>query len=120
MWLSGARLVLPDRVLTEGSLRLEGERIAEVREGFVPSGMDLRGFTVVPGLVDLHGDSLERELEPRPGVRLPLELALPSWELRQLAAGITTVYATVAFWDCLLYTSPSPRDGLLSRMPSSA
>ena len=23
-------------------------------------------------------------------------------------------------WDCLLYTSPSPRDGLLSRMPSSA
>ena len=24
------------------------------------------------------------------------------------------------FIDCLLYTSPSPRDGLLSRMPSSA
>ena len=24
------------------------------------------------------------------------------------------------FMDCLLYTSPSPRDGLLSRMPSSA
>ena len=27
---------------------------------------------------------------------------------------------TPAVWDCLLYTSPSPRDGLLSRMPSSA
>ena len=26
----------------------------------------------------------------------------------------------VPIWDCLLYTSPSPRDGLLSRMPSSA
>ena len=25
-----------------------------------------------------------------------------------------------AHWVCLLYTSPSPRDGLLSRMPSSA
>ena len=24
------------------------------------------------------------------------------------------------FYNCLLYTSPSPRDGLLSRMPSSA
>ena len=24
------------------------------------------------------------------------------------------------YWSCLLYTSPSPRDGLLSRMPSSA
>ena len=26
----------------------------------------------------------------------------------------------MALWACLLYTSPSPRDGLLSRMPSSA
>ena len=28
--------------------------------------------------------------------------------------------ATANFLLCLLYTSPSPRDGLLSRMPSSA
>ena len=28
--------------------------------------------------------------------------------------------AEVAYKHCLLYTSPSPRDGLLSRMPSSA
>ena len=27
---------------------------------------------------------------------------------------------TIPAWHCLLYTSPSPRDGLLSRMPSSA
>ena len=27
---------------------------------------------------------------------------------------------SVALYACLLYTSPSPRDGLLSRMPSSA
>ena len=27
---------------------------------------------------------------------------------------------TPQVWICLLYTSPSPRDGLLSRMPSSA
>ena len=26
----------------------------------------------------------------------------------------------VTYYACLLYTSPSPRDGLLSRMPSSA
>ena len=26
----------------------------------------------------------------------------------------------IEYCDCLLYTSPSPRDGLLSRMPSSA
>ena len=28
--------------------------------------------------------------------------------------------ALALYYDCLLYTSPSPRDGLLSRMPSSA
>ena len=29
-------------------------------------------------------------------------------------------WKTIEVYDCLLYTSPSPRDGLLSRMPSSA
>ena len=33
---------------------------------------------------------------------------------------IFTLVVLVSFNDCLLYTSPSPRDGLLSRMPSSA
>ena len=28
--------------------------------------------------------------------------------------------STTKYFNCLLYTSPSPRDGLLSRMPSSA
>ena len=35
--------------------------------------------------------------------------------LKKLADGISHLRK-----DCLLYTSPSPRDGLLSRMPSSA
>ena len=30
------------------------------------------------------------------------------------------VHASIQYIPCLLYTSPSPRDGLLSRMPSSA
>ena len=33
---------------------------------------------------------------------------------------VLQVYNGHEFLDCLLYTSPSPRDGLLSRMPSSA
>ena len=33
---------------------------------------------------------------------------------------IVEVLVTTGMWSCLLYTSPSPRDGLLSRMPSSA
>ena len=34
--------------------------------------------------------------------------------------GVNSIQAYVADDPCLLYTSPSPRDGLLSRMPSSA
>ena len=30
------------------------------------------------------------------------------------------LFANAVLVSCLLYTSPSPRDGLLSRMPSSA
>ena len=33
---------------------------------------------------------------------------------------LTMFSRTVRYYHCLLYTSPSPRDGLLSRMPSSA
>ena len=38
--------------------------------------------------------------------------------LRPIYAG--NAFATVKSKDCLLYTSPSPRDATLSRMPSSA
>ena len=39
---------------------------------------------------------------------------------REKSRLVTEQDVTVENWDCLLYTSPSPRDGLLSRMPSSA
>ena len=34
--------------------------------------------------------------------------------------GLIVAGTTGEYYSCLLYTSPSPRDGLLSRMPSSA
>ena len=37
-----------------------------------------------------------------------------------LASSLTLVEPTIRVWDCLLYTSPSPRDQRGSRMPSSA
>ena len=48
------------------------------------------------------------------------ESAMPPAKLEH-GTYIKGLYLEGAGWDnCLLYTSPSPRDGLLSRMPSSA
>ena len=40
--------------------------------------------------------------------------------LKSLGMGVLVVLPFSPVSICLLYTSPSPRDGLLSRMPSSA
>ena len=53
-------------------------------------------------------------LEPinQPDIKKPIEItSIQKLDADQLRAMLQT---------CLLYTSPSPRDGLLSRMPSSA
>ena len=42
------------------------------------------------------------------------------WELWRAIAETVSVPVIAGTTTCLLYTSPSPRDGLLSRMPSSA
>ena len=44
----------------------------------------------------------------------------PPLSRADLAKMLHLTKATVSTIVCLLYTSPSPRDGLLSRMPSSA
>ena len=45
------------------------------------------------------------------------EMMLTGYPVEDLALRDSFVDASIAA--CLLYTSPSPRDGLLSRMPSS-
>ena len=46
-----------------------------------------------------------------------LSQEMPEWAMRDSNGGAQKPLYIEA---CLLYTSPSPRDGLLSRMPSSA
>ena len=75
-------------------------------------------------LAPRHDPGAERA---RPVQRLALEpLAVTALQLTPgdvIANGPTPDVVERLLWrdiGCLLYTSPSPRDGLLSRMPSSA
>ncbi|WP_316526868.1 N-acetylglucosamine-6-phosphate deacetylase [Kitasatospora brasiliensis] len=52
--LAGARLVLPGGVVEGDRLAVEGERIAGLGGDTAPGDLDLTGYTVVPGFVDLH------------------------------------------------------------------
>ncbi|MFF4340303.1 N-acetylglucosamine-6-phosphate deacetylase [Kitasatospora sp. NPDC001540] len=52
--LAGARLVLPGGVIDAGRISVEGTRVAGLGGEAEPSDLDLTGYTVVPGFVDLH------------------------------------------------------------------
>ncbi|MEM8801843.1 MAG: alpha-D-ribose 1-methylphosphonate 5-triphosphate diphosphatase [Pseudomonadota bacterium] len=93
MWLSDVKLILADRIIENGSLRVENGVIAEIAE----SAGKPSGFTVFPGFVDMHGDMIELELEPRPKVDFPMEVAVGHLDARLAAAGVTTAYAGVSF-----------------------
>ncbi|WP_019956262.1 alpha-D-ribose 1-methylphosphonate 5-triphosphate diphosphatase [Yoonia vestfoldensis] len=98
MWLSDLRLVLPDTVVENGSVRVENGLIVEIRHNPVPGAALLgQGLLLLPGFVDMHGDMVEREVEPRPNVRMPLELGLRDLDRRLAASGVTTAYAAVSF-----------------------
>ncbi|MEL6264053.1 MAG: alpha-D-ribose 1-methylphosphonate 5-triphosphate diphosphatase [Pseudomonadota bacterium] len=92
MWLSDLAIVLADRVIPCGALRIEQGVIAEIVEtGGAPT------HTLLPGFVDMHGDMIETELEPRVQVDFPMDVALTHLDARLAASGVTTAYAAVSF-----------------------
>jgi alpha-D-ribose 1-methylphosphonate 5-triphosphate diphosphatase len=61
---------------------------------------DAAGLLVMPGLVDIHGDAHERQMQPRPGIGFPAALAMRDSAAQLLAAGITTAYLGVTLsWE---------------------
>ena len=91
--LANAQLVLPDRV-TLGSISIEAGVISEITEGdSIPRGaLDCGGDLVLPGLVELHTDNVERHIEPRPEVDWPHLPALLAHDAELASTGITTVF----------------------------
>ena len=91
--LANATLVMPTETL-RGQVRLSGGRIAEIAEGTgVPQGaIDCGGDLVMPGLIELHTDNLERHIQPRPRVDWPHGAAIIAHDAELASVGITTVF----------------------------
>jgi alpha-D-ribose 1-methylphosphonate 5-triphosphate diphosphatase len=91
--LANATLVLETEVL-RGSLRLAEGRIADVFEGGTvpPGAVDCGGDLLLPGLIELHTDNLERHIEPRPKVAWPHLSAIVAHDAELASTGITTVF----------------------------
>lgn len=92
-----ARIVTADSVV-EGGLIADGGVIQELTPLDRPptDAVDCDGDLLMPGLVELHTDNLERQFQPRPGVRWPPDAAMLAHDQQVCSAGITTVCDAVA------------------------
>ncbi len=98
----------------------DGVIVAEARARTV---IDATGLDVLPGIIDVHGDAFERAISPRPGVMLPMGIALAELDAQLLAAGVTTAYLAITVsWEAGLRsrtTYEKLRDAVLARPAGS-
>lgn len=98
--LTNARVVTRDRCFP-GTVIVKGNRIVAVEKGRtrIAGALDLEGDYLIPGLVELHTDNVERHFMPRPGVRWPRQSAILAHDAQIATAGITTVFDAMALGD---------------------
>jgi alpha-D-ribose 1-methylphosphonate 5-triphosphate diphosphatase len=91
--LANAMLVLSNEVI-HGAIRVQDGQIAAIDAGgAVPQGaIDCEGDLLMPGLIELHTDNLERHIEPRPRVNWPHASAIIAHDAELASVGITTVF----------------------------
>ncbi len=98
-----AWVIAGGRALIEGRLREADVALAEGRIAPGAPGarrLDASGLLVLPGVVDIHGDAHERQMQPRPGIGFPAGLAMRDTAAQLLACGITTAFLGVTLsWE---------------------
>ncbi|MGA9867910.1 MAG: alpha-D-ribose 1-methylphosphonate 5-triphosphate diphosphatase [Acetobacteraceae bacterium] len=98
--LTNAMIVLANEVVG-GTLVLRGGTIADIQPGLsgLPGGLDMGGDHLIPGIVDLHTDNLERQVQPRSNARWPSRSAMIAHDSQCAAAGVTTVFDALCLGD---------------------
>ena len=103
------------RLITNGPLfdgkRLHGSGAVLIEDGKVVAVFDrpvriedaivtdTHGDLIMPGLVDLHSDSLERSIEKRKGVFFDIDFAILNLDRQLASCGITSFFHAVSFAD---------------------
>ncbi len=97
---SNARIVLPHEVV-HGSVRVQDGLITDIATGATSAtgAHDLEGDWLLPGLVEVHTDNLERHVTPRPKVNFPMQGAVQAHDAEVATAGITTVLDAIGVGD---------------------
>ena len=104
------------------ALALAGVALAQ-RAQYATRGRGAVSLVLVADPGDLVGVSERAYLEAQMRARGEAGVSAPAWAAKALCPSVllgSLHGEAVLLVTCLLYTSPSPRDGLLSRMPSSA
>jgi alpha-D-ribose 1-methylphosphonate 5-triphosphate diphosphatase len=98
--LTNAVLVLPDETM-HGTILVRGRAIADVQPGrsHLPGTLDCGGDYLIPGVVDVHTDNLERQVQPRTMARWPSRSAMVAHDAQCAAAGVTTVLDALCLGD---------------------
>lgn len=94
--LIGAQVLRPDGLCNGPLSFADGVLVKDT----VGRPVDLQGFIILPGIVDLHGDAFERHLAPRRGAMKQMNEGLVATEAELAANGITTaVLAQFVSWE---------------------
>jgi alpha-D-ribose 1-methylphosphonate 5-triphosphate diphosphatase len=92
--------VLVNEKFIKADIVIKGEFIQSIDTyGSNEVAVDLGDKKIVPGIVDLHSDAIEKEIEPRHGATFPVELAITELDKKLSMAGITTMFHAIGFED---------------------
>ena len=101
-----AQIILPDKVV-KGHILIVGNKISEIVESDFPkirgysdiTMIDAEGCYVMPGMIDLHSDAIEKEIQPRPNTLFPIDMSFYELEKKLAVSGITTMYHSLSLSD---------------------